>query len=107
VATITADQPYRSIAALRQGRGMASPTPARPQLEHLEPSDDVFPDDQLVIDLARSLSPRLPQLADADLEPLVRSALEELAPVRVTAYLAVLVERRLRGQFLRQTASSR
>jgi hypothetical protein len=60
-----------------------------------------------VIDLTRSLTPRLPQLADADLEPLVRSALEELAPVRVTAYLGVLVERRLRGQFPRLSASSR
>jgi hypothetical protein len=84
---------------------MASPTPAHPQLEHPEPSDDVFPHDQLVIDLTKALLPRLPQLADANLENLVRSALEELAPVRVTAYLGVLVERRLRSQIPQQRAN--
>lgn len=64
----------------------------RPEL-----SADIYPDDELVIDLTQSIRPRLSEVDGRDLEPRVRLALEELAPVHVTAYLGVLVERRLRG----------
>jgi hypothetical protein len=60
-------------------------------------SVDVYPDDDLVQELTASLRPRLaPAAQTVDLEHLVRSTLEELAPVHVTNYLGVLVERRLR-----------
>jgi hypothetical protein len=67
-------------------------------------SADVFPDDELVQELTDSMHSRLEPAADAPkLELQVRSTLEELAPVHVTKYLGVLVERRLRGsgQFTR------
>jgi len=61
-------------------------------------SADVYPDDELVLDLTASLRPRLmPATQSVDLERLVRSTLEELAPVHATNYLGVLVERRLRA----------
>jgi hypothetical protein len=61
-------------------------------------SVDVYPDDDLVQELTASLRPRLvPAVQTDDLEHLVRSTLEDLAPVHVTNYLGVLVERRLRG----------
>jgi hypothetical protein len=60
-------------------------------------SADVFPDDELVQELTASLRPRLiPATPAVELEHLVRSTLEELAPVHVTNYLGVLVERRLK-----------
>jgi hypothetical protein len=61
-------------------------------------SADVYPDDELVQELTASMRSRLavPTYAP-DLEVQVRSTLEELAPVHVTNYLGVLVERRLRG----------
>jgi hypothetical protein len=61
-------------------------------------SADVYPDDELVQELADSMHSRLQPAADAPkLEIQVRTSLEELAPVHVTTYLGVLVERRLRG----------
>jgi hypothetical protein len=61
-------------------------------------SADVYPDDELVLELTASMNSRLAATAQApELEVLVRSTLEELAPVHVTKYLGVLVERRLRG----------
>jgi hypothetical protein len=60
-------------------------------------SEDVYPDEELVLDLTASLRSRLmPSSQSVDLERLVRSTLDELAPVHVTNYLGVLVERRLR-----------
>jgi hypothetical protein len=60
-------------------------------------SADVYPDEELVQELTASLRPRLVPAAPAvELEHLVRSTLDELAPVHVTSYLGVLVERRLR-----------
>jgi hypothetical protein len=60
-------------------------------------SADVYPDDELVQELTDSLRPRLmPAVPAVELEHLVRSTLEELAPIHVTNYLGVLVERRLR-----------
>jgi hypothetical protein len=61
-------------------------------------SEDVYPDDELVQELTASMRSRLAVETHApDLEVQVRSTLEELAPVHVTNYLGVLVERRLRG----------
>ncbi len=61
-------------------------------------SADVYPDDELVIELTESMNSRLAPATHAPaLEQQVRTTLEELAPVHVTKYLGVLVERRLRG----------
>jgi hypothetical protein len=61
-------------------------------------SEDVYPDDDLVLELTESMHSRLAPASDAPaLEHQVRTTLEELAPVHVTKYLGVLVERRLRG----------
>jgi hypothetical protein len=63
-----------------------------------ELSVDVYPDDELVLDLTESMRSRVAVSAGApELEVQVRSRLEELAPVHVTKYLGVLVERHLRG----------
>jgi hypothetical protein len=74
--------------------GDPAPVPARP--------GDIYPDDALVIDLTESLRRRVTSVPAAELEARVRAALEELAPVRVTSYLGVLVERRLRATIPRQ-----
>jgi hypothetical protein len=61
-------------------------------------SADVYPDEELVKELIESMHSRLAAKAHApELEVQIRSTLEELAPVHVTKYLGVLVERRLRG----------
>ena len=61
-------------------------------------SADVYPDDELVQELTESMQSRLAVAAHApELELQVRTTLEELAPVHVTKYLGVLVERRMRG----------
>jgi hypothetical protein len=61
-------------------------------------SADVFPDEELVAELVESMHSRLAVADDApELELQVRATLEELAPVHVTKYLGVLVERRMRG----------
>jgi hypothetical protein len=68
-------------------------------------SADVYPDDELVQELTESMHSRLAPATDAPaLEHQVRTTLEELAPVHVTKYLGVLVERRMRrtGQVTRQ-----
>lgn len=73
---------------------------AHPQHVH-DPalSADVYPDDELVEELTASMQSRLAPKAQApELEVQIRSTLEELAPVHVTNYLGVLVERRLRGK---------
>jgi hypothetical protein len=61
-------------------------------------SADVYPDDELVQELTESMHSRVAPTAHApELEVQVRTTLEQLAPVHVTTYLGVLVERRLRG----------
>lgn len=61
------------------------------------PLEGVNPD-ELVQELTDSLGPRLEALIpSAELEGMVRSALDELAPVHITTYLGILVERRLRA----------
>jgi hypothetical protein len=67
-------------------------------------SADVYPDDELVQELIESMHSRLAAKEKApELEIQIRSTLAELAPVHVTKYLGVLVERRLRvkGQVTR------
>jgi hypothetical protein len=60
-------------------------------------SEDVYPDDELVLELTDSLRSRLvPVTPTVELEQRVRATLDTLAPVHVTSYLGVLVERRLR-----------
>jgi hypothetical protein len=60
-------------------------------------SADVYPDDELVQELTESMHSRVAAAANApELDVQVRTTLEELAPVHVTKYLGVLVERRLR-----------
>jgi hypothetical protein len=67
-----------------------------PHVHRPELSADIYPDDELVIDLTQSLRPRHAEIDSDDLEHWVRLTLEEMAPVHVTNYLGVLVERRLR-----------
>ena len=55
------------------------------------------PDDETVRELVESLRPRLAEaVAEKDIPEAVRAALDELGPVRVTNYLGILVERRVR-----------
>jgi hypothetical protein len=61
-------------------------------------SEDVYPDDELVLELTESMHARLTPAQHAPaLEHQVRATLDELAPVHVTKYLGVLVERKMRG----------
>jgi hypothetical protein len=70
-----------------------------PQAHEHKPglSADIYPTDEMVIDLTDSLRPRLTAVPSEHLESRVRITLEDLAPVHVTAYLGILVERRLRS----------
>jgi hypothetical protein len=71
---------------------------ARNHVHNPSLSEDVYPDDELVLELTESMHSRLAPATHAPaLEHQVRTTLEELAPVHVTKYLGVLVERRLRG----------
>jgi hypothetical protein len=83
---------------------MTGTTHDHAHVHHQELSADIYPDEEFVIDLTQSLRPRLAEIDRDDLEGRVRLTLEELAPVHVTAYLGVLVERRLRGALSRQDA---
>lgn len=61
------------------------------------PDLQVVPDERdLVVEVVDALQPRLTEVAPADLRGLVESALGELGEVRVTTYLPILVERRVR-----------
>jgi hypothetical protein len=60
------------------------------------PERPVVLQDDLVADLVTSLRPRLTSVPEEGLPELVRTALHELGEVRVTTYLPILVERRLR-----------
>jgi hypothetical protein len=56
---------------------------------------------ELVVDVVQALQPRLKDLPEASLRRLVQSALDEMGDVRVTTYLSILVERKVRDE-LRQ-----
>jgi hypothetical protein len=60
--------------------------------------------DDLVADLVTSLRPRLTSVPEEGLPDLVRTALNELGEVRVTTYLPILVERRLRDVIAERAA---
>jgi hypothetical protein len=73
-------------------------SPERPHHVH-DPmlSADVFPTDEMVTELTEALRPRVaPESTVIDLERRVRVTLEKMAPVHVTTFLPVLLERRIR-----------
>ena len=61
----------------------------------------------LVVEVVDALQPRLQDVAPESLRGLVASALGELGEVRVTTYLPIIVERRVREQLRVQSATSR
>ena len=61
----------------------------RPQVQVEEPRD-------LVVDVVQALQPRLADLSEDSLRRMVETAIQELGEVRVTTYLPILVERRVR-----------
>jgi hypothetical protein len=74
----------------------------RPQLltsDHQR--EAVLGSDAYVDQLVSSLRPRLPGVAPEGLPGLVRTALDALGEVRVTTYLPILVERRVRADLAR------
>ena len=67
-----------------------------------KPREPLPPDrSELVVDVVQALQPRLKDLPEASLRRLVQSALDEMGDVRVTTYLSILVERKVRDE-LRQ-----
>ena len=52
----------------------------------------------LVVDLVTALQPRLPDLPEDVLRRKVETAMQELGEVRVTTYLPILVERKVREE---------
>jgi hypothetical protein len=52
----------------------------------------------LVVEVVDALQPRLQEVAPDSLRGMVASALGELGEVRVTTYLPIIVERRVREQ---------
>ncbi len=68
-------------------------------------SAEINLNDEMVIGLAESLRARVAPMPPGELESRVRAALDELAPVRVAAYLGVLVERQVRSTMRSSTAN--
>ena len=64
-------------------------------------------DRDLVVEVVDALQPRLQEVAPESLRGMVASALGELGEVRVTTYLPIIVERRVREQIRAQSATSR
>ena len=77
------------LTAVNRPTSPPAPRPERP--------GDIYLDDDFVIDLTTSLRSRVTSVPEAELQDRVRAILAELSPVRVTSYLGVLVERRLRS----------
>ncbi len=65
---------------------------ARPDVQLTEADTDP------VTDLVNVLRPRLEDLPEASLRDMVTSVLDEFGEVRVTTYLPILVERRVRDE---------
>src|SRR3712207_3267747 len=74
---------------------MSIPTPLDTSSTE-QPLTDVEHDDEAVADLVSALNSRIPDADEGELRTLVTTALHELGPVRVTTFLPILVERRVR-----------
>ncbi len=61
-----------------------------------QPAIDVAQDEEAVGELVTSLKTRLVDVNDLEMRHLVTTALGEFGPVRVTNFLPILVERRVR-----------
>ena len=61
----------------------------------------------LVVEVVDALQPRLPEVAPDALRAMVATVLGELGEVRVTTYLPIIVERRVREQLRVQSANRR
>ena len=61
----------------------------------------------LVAEVVEALQPRLPEVDPEALRSMVAAALGELGEVRVTTYLPIIVERRVREQLRVGSATSR
>ena len=61
----------------------------------------------LVVEVVDALQPRLQEVAPDSLRDMVASALGELGEVRVTTYLPIIVERRVREQIKLDNATGR
>jgi hypothetical protein len=64
------------------------------------PVVDIYPDDDMVLAITQELRSRVEPTPNLRLEHHVRTMLNELAPIRITVYLGVLVEHRLRSRGL-------
>ena len=63
-----------------------------------QPQVRIGRDEEAMTDLVNRLRPRLTGLSPAELPGAVRTAVDELGPVRVTTFLPILVERRIRDR---------
>jgi hypothetical protein len=69
------------------------------------PAVSLAPEERdLVVEVVDALQPRLQEVAPDSLRGMVASAISELGEVRVTTYLPILVERRVREQIRLQQA---
>ena len=68
-------------------------------LSNIRPRLEVVRDEASVRELITSLRWRFPDLSERELTSLVKAALDELGPVRVTNFLPILVERQIRDGF--------
>jgi hypothetical protein len=55
------------------------------------------------LEVVESVRPRLSDLSADDVERLIEEALDELTPARVTTFLPILVERRVRDRVQHRT----
>jgi hypothetical protein len=106
VAFVTAGRPYRVCADLDIVRRVTETTDDVLLVPNPRRSADINLNDEMVIGLTESLRARVAPMPPGELESRVRAALDELAPVRVAAYLGVLVERQVRST-MRASAANR
>ena len=58
----------------------------------------------LVVDVVQALQPRLKDLPEESLRRMVQSALDAMGDVRVTTYLPILIERKVRDDLRHRPA---
>jgi hypothetical protein len=97
VAFVTAGRPYRARADVDIVRRVTETTDDVLLAPNPRRSAEINLNDEMVMGLTESLRARVAPMPPGELESRVRAALDELAPVRVAAYLGVLVERRVRS----------